>query len=201
VTAPSARAVRPRDAASLILIRHAEAGAEVLMGRRPPRSAFAPDVFVFPGGRLERADFDTRPSRPLDPACARRAGATPKIAQALACAAVRETVEETGLTLGDPAAPDLSSLTLLARAITPSNSPIRFHARFFMTDAANAQGELGGDDELADLAFRPLPEALRLPLFDITEALLRTLLESAGRAPDPYLFAYRSGRPALRPLP
>ena len=196
----SARAVRPRDAASLILIRRTAGGPEVLMGRRPPRSAFAPDVFVFPGGRLERADFDIRPGRPLDPACARRAGATPRIAQALACAAVRETAEETGLTLGDPAAPDLSSLTLLARAITPSNSPIRFHARFFLTDAENASGDLGGDDELADLAFRPLAEALRLPLFDVTEALLRSLVESGGRAPAPYLFAYRNGRPALRTL-
>jgi 8-oxo-dGTP pyrophosphatase MutT (NUDIX family) len=185
----------------LILIRQAEHGPEVLMGRRPPRSAFAPDVFVFPGGRLERSDFETRPARPLDPACARRAAASPRLAEALACAAVRETAEETGLTLGDPAAPDLSSLTLLARAITPSNSPIRFHARFFLTDAANASGELGGDDELADLAFRPLGEALRLPLFDITEALLRSLVESGGRASAPYLFAYRNGRAALRALP
>jgi len=196
----SARAVRPRDAASLILIRRTNGGPEVLMGRRPPRSAFAPDVFVFPGGRLERGDFDVRPSRPLDPACARRAGATPRIAQALACAAVRETAEETGLTLGDPRAPDLSSLTLPARAITPWNSPIRFHARFFLTDAENASGALGGDDELADLAYRPLAEALRLPLFDVTEALLRSLLEHDGRAPAPYLFAYRNGRPALRIL-
>ncbi len=192
--------VRPRDAASLILLRDGEHGREVLMGRRPPRSAFAPDVFVFPGGRLERADFDVRPLRPLDPACARRTGASPRIAQALACAAVRETAEETGLVLGDPGAPDLAGLRVLARAITPRNSPIRFHARFFTADAATAHGTLGGDGELADLAFRPLAEARRLPLMDVTEAMLDTLIDAHSHEPAPFLFSYRAGRARRTPL-
>lgn len=194
MTAPPHAVVRPRDAASLILLREGAHGTEVLMGRRPPRSAFAPDVFVFPGGRLERADFDVRPLRPLDPACARRTGASPRIAQALACAAVRETAEETGLVLGEAGSPDLSGLRLLARAITPRNSPIRFHARFFVADAETARGAIEGDGELANLAFRPLPEARRLPLMDVTEAMLDTLLERGPAAPAPFLFSYRAGQ-------
>mgnify|MGYP001555265144 CR=1 FL=1 len=43
---PAARkkAVRPRDAASLVLLRQGRAGTEVLMGKRATRHKFLPDV-------------------------------------------------------------------------------------------------------------------------------------------------------------
>ena len=188
--------VRPRHAASLILVREGAGGPEVLMGRRPPRSAFAPDVFVFPGGRVEPGDRAVQPLAPLSEACARRTAAPPGLARALAAAAVRETAEETGLLLGEPGRPDFSTLTLVARAITPTDSPIRFHARFFRADAAAARGEMADTGELADLAFRPIEEALKLPIMDVTEAVLRAV---ADRRP-PFLFVYRRGGPAPRPL-
>lgn len=193
------RPVRPRHAASLLLIRSGRAGREVLMGRRPPRSAFAPSVFVFPGGAVEPADLAVSPSAPLAEACARRTGAPSRLAQGLAVAALRETWEETGLALGDPASPDLSVLTLAARAITPSNSPIRFHARFFLADAALAGGRLSATPELADLAFFPVAQALaELPLMDVTEAVLRSL---EMKSPQPFLFSYRGGRSRSTLLP
>ena len=52
--APSA--VRPRDAASLLIYRHRGAQLEVLMGKRRPGARFLPDVYVFPGGALDKAD-------------------------------------------------------------------------------------------------------------------------------------------------
>ena len=185
--------VRPRHAASLILLRRSRRGAEVLMGRRPARSRFAPDVFVFPGGAVDAADRLVTPAAPLDPLCARRTGAPP--AQALAVAALRETQEETGVTLPD----DLSALRLMARAITPTSSPVRFHARFFMADAEQASGKPSETAELSDLAYRPLDEALRLPLFDVTEFVLKAL--AASQAPSPFLLTYRNERPLIRPLP
>jgi 8-oxo-dGTP pyrophosphatase MutT (NUDIX family) len=189
VTEP-ARPVRPRHAASLILLRGQGPEAEVLMGRRPRKSRFAPDVFVFPGGGVEPGDRE-RP-RPLSPLCARLAHAPGRLAGALAAAAVRETVEETGLLLADHA-----PLTLVARAITPTNSPVRFHARFFTADAADTEGKLADTDELSDLAWRPLAEARRtLPLFDITEAVLDAVM--AGD--PPFLFTYRFGRARLTRL-
>jgi 8-oxo-dGTP pyrophosphatase MutT (NUDIX family) len=188
-------AVRPRHAASLILLREGRAGPEVLMGRRPPRSRFAPDVFVFPGGAVDAADIAATPLAPLSEACARRTGASPRLAQALGMAALRETLEETGVALG----PDLSRLRLLARAITPTVSPVRFHARFFVADAHAARGEPSESAELSDLAFRPLEEALRLPLFDVTEITLRAL--AADPEPAPFLLTYRREKPILRPLP
>ncbi|MGH7048073.1 MAG: hypothetical protein ACREE2_16985, partial [Stellaceae bacterium] len=57
-TLPPARAavVRPRDAASLILLRGDGDGLEVLVGRRPLSARFMPGVYVFPGGAIEAGD-------------------------------------------------------------------------------------------------------------------------------------------------
>jgi 8-oxo-dGTP pyrophosphatase MutT (NUDIX family) len=181
---------RPRHAASLVLIRRGSGELQVLMGKRPQRSRFAPDVFVFPGGGVEPADFLAEPLRRLDPDCARRTGAPPRLAEALAAAALRETEEETGVRL--PA--DHGALTLLARAITPTTSPIRYHARFFTTEVADT--DHADSHELTDLGFRSIEEALRLPLIDVTQAMLGALSASSG----PFLWAYRGRRPYRRAL-
>lgn len=189
-----AKPVRPRNAASLILVRHTAKGREVLMGKRPRRSSFAPDVFVFPGGKVDPADFGAKPLRPLDAECVRRTGASPRLASALAAAALRETREETGLILPD----DHAALALVARAITPTNSPIRFHARFFIADADQAEGDHADSHELTELAFRPLEETRKLALMDVTEAMLEILAED--ERPIPFLFTYRHGRPWRKQL-
>ena len=164
------------------------------MGKRPRKSSFAPDVFVFPGGALDRADFDARPTAPLAADCVARTGASPRLATALAMAALRETHEETGLIVP----PDLSRLRLAGRAITPTMSPIRFHARFFIADAALAQGDHAETPELSDLDYRPVEEALKLPIIDVTEAMLMRLRD--GTDAKPFFFGYRRGRPWIRPL-
>ena len=94
---------RPRDAASLVLLRGQGEGAEVLMGRRARQHRFLPDVYVFPGGRLDPADRRLVPLRALAPAVAARLArhGRPARAIALAAAAARETFEETGLILGE----------------------------------------------------------------------------------------------------
>src|SRR5260370_1982850 len=48
--------VRPRDAASLILLRGAGRALELLAGRRPGDVKFMPGVYVFPGGAIDRED-------------------------------------------------------------------------------------------------------------------------------------------------
>src|SRR5437762_4738258 len=48
--------VRPRDAASLILLRGAGRDLELLAGRRPGHVKFMPGVYVFPGGAIDRDD-------------------------------------------------------------------------------------------------------------------------------------------------
>ncbi len=191
-----AKAVRPRHAASLVLTRRARDGLEVLMGRRPVKSSFAPDVFVFPGGKLDPVDRAATPLRPLPAESARRAAASPALAEALAAAALRETAEETGLILP----PDHGALTLMARAITPTMSPIRFHARFFLADWDAAHGGHADSHELTDLGFRSLAEAAKLPLIDVTEAVLAALADLESGTLRPFLFTYRGTRPQQRLL-
>src|SRR5262245_55621696 len=105
----------PRHAASVILLRPAPAQGpdatayETFMVRRHAESAFAPDVYVFPGGTL-RPD-DRQPPDAAAPALTpdeahRRLGsepgaglATPTESLALWIAALRELFEEAGVLL------------------------------------------------------------------------------------------------------
>jgi len=223
-TPPDPRPVRPRDAGTLILLRDGPKGPEVLMGRRPPKAVFIPDAFVFPGGKMDASDRKAAAATPLRPEIAGHAApGDPNRARALAMAAIRETFEETGLlvagkgdvgTVADPTwremrrlglAPALDKLGYVGRAITPSDRPLRFHARFFAVRAEHAQGRLRGNGELADLHWVPLSEADRLPLVDVTEFMVgevRRLLalparERRGLRP---LFGYRRGTPHVRYL-
>ncbi len=201
--------IRPRDAASVVLTRPGSGGApEVLMGRRSRRAAFAPDVFVFPGGRAEKDDDHIETLSALRPEeaerLARSGAAGPRLARRLATAAIRETWEETGYLVGGSVAEndvlraDHAALGFAARAITPRESPIRFHARFFLADGAVLDGPPGGSGELADLAWFPIDEALKLPVIDVTEFVLKMLGDFAGEARRTPLFIYRNGRPAIR---
>ncbi len=189
---PGQRAARPRDAASLVVLRREAGGLEVLMGRRPPKSRFMPDAFVFPGGRVDVGDARARPatlmSAELETYLTR--SCRPARARALAMAAIRETFEETGLLLGAPGsvgatrnqswmaigasglAPDLARLDYIARAVTNHDSPIRFDARFLMAEAKYFTGALGGSGELLDLAFVPFEAARGLPSAFITQFVL-----------------------------
>ena len=111
VTPPKGTPVRPRDAASLILVRRGADGPEVLMGKRHRKAAFIPDAYVFPGGGVDASDGRAYPATAARLAPHRTQLAVnnsqPR-ARAIAMTAVRETFEETGLILGragDPYVP------------------------------------------------------------------------------------------------
>ncbi len=185
--------IRPRDAATLILVRD---NTEVLLGLRSRKHVFMPHRFVFPGGAVDPGDGRVpRPVALREPVQKKLArGCSTHRGHALAMAAVRETWEETGLLLGRESnnppqsrsphwrdfyaqglVPALDVLDYVARAITPPQRVRRFDARFFLADARHAQGELRGNGELEELAFVPLDEVHKLPLASVTAALLERL--------------------------
>src|ERR1700732_5581736 len=97
--------LRPKDAATLVLIDHSGPISKVLLGKRHHGHKFMPGKFVFPGGRVEPADKRMPTARPLDRHAEQRLmravkRPSPVKARALALAAIRETYEETGLLLG-----------------------------------------------------------------------------------------------------
>lgn len=209
--------VRPRDAATLILVRPGESGFLCLMGRRHADSQFLPGYYVFPGGAVERSDRMARPVSPLDLAhlAAMGVGGNARTAAALGVAAVRETFEETGIMVADPGdvgnapgasfdemrrraiAPALGRLVYLGRAITPAYSLIRFHARFFLARLGPDSVELGGDDELHDLSWVPLGEVASRPTIGITRFMARfaaDILECAPTLPEKRPVFYSRGR-------
>ncbi len=217
MTPSISRPVRPVDGASLVLVRGRGAKAEVLMGRRRPRAAFLPNIYVFPGGRVDPADYDVPGGIELRPdvarRLARRCGASP--APALAMASIRETHEETGFLLGDPGArhdaprdatspiwrafaqaratPAFTRLDYVARAITPTYMPRRFNTRFFMVDARHAMGELRQGGELLDLRWVSLNDGWKnLNVVDVTEFVLGAVRERLALPP---------GRRAALPVP
>jgi 8-oxo-dGTP pyrophosphatase MutT (NUDIX family) len=211
--------VRPRDAATLIIINRTGENPRVMMGRRHGSHNFMPGKWVFPGGRIDRSDYHAPFASDLRPEVAARLGKTapPARSRALALAAIRETFEEVGLLLARPAPPrpgtgpwreflaqgalpDLAALDFVARAVTPPVSPKRFDARFFMAEAdrlisLERQPDCG---ELDEIAWVELEEALRLDLPSVTRFVLREIplrLADPSR-PAPFL-RFTRGRQQL----
>ncbi len=89
---PQREPVTPRAAATLLLLRDAPSGVEVLMTRRSMSASFAPGAYVFPGGTIDAEDAlcaDIAPHRPGQ--------GEQQLTQAVA--AVRECFEELGILL------------------------------------------------------------------------------------------------------
>jgi 8-oxo-dGTP pyrophosphatase MutT (NUDIX family) len=118
--------VEPQAAATLVVLRHAAAGLEVLLTRRAPKIRFAGGTWVFPGGRVDPADADHR------------------------AAAVRETAEETGVEV------EPSDLLPLTRWVTPPGMASRFDTRFFAALArAGTEARIASPEVAAVAWLRP----------------------------------------------
>lgn len=191
--------VHPKDAASVVLLRGSREDPEVLLGRRRLDARFMPGIYVFPGGRVDSADYQHASTASI------RKGVMQKLqrhcperrAKALIWAALRETWEESGLLIGQRgtiATPGLSELhaayaeagvapmtdglDYIARAITPTRNPIRFNTRFFLIDGTSAAGVLHHTSELEDIGWRPVSEAMTaLDLMNVTSFALKEAMK------------------------
>ena len=103
--------VEARPAATVILLREVDGGLETFLMRRSKTMRFAPGMYVFPGGRVDDADFTSGDL----------------ITGYINCA-VREVLEETGVTLRK----EPGDLVLADHWVTPEDVPTRYSARFFL---------------------------------------------------------------------
>ncbi|MFI0716576.1 NUDIX hydrolase [Streptomyces inhibens] len=95
----------PRRAATVLLLRDGSGGPAVHMLRRRASMAFAGGAYAYPGGSVDARD--ERPVAWAGPSRAQwavRMGVDPATAQAIVCAAVRETFEEAGVLLAGASA-------------------------------------------------------------------------------------------------
>jgi 8-oxo-dGTP pyrophosphatase MutT (NUDIX family) len=217
-----ARSPRPKDAATLILVRRDQASPRVLMGKRSGKHQFMPDKYVFPGGRVDpgdgRAVAWSELRGEVDAKLRLQSRRAPR---AFALTAIRETFEETGLIVARPAemparapkgwaafhamdaAPHLDCLTFIGRAITPPFRPKRFDARFFMAEAdtalIDARPPVDGA-ELSDLQWVTLADALDLDLPSVTRFMLGEIGERlhGGQRGPPFLRWTRTGHASDR---
>jgi 8-oxo-dGTP pyrophosphatase MutT (NUDIX family) len=189
-------APRPKLASTIVLVRHVNGFAEILMGKRSIKHDFMPSIFVFPGGRVDPSDtyapshdhMNTRTREILE------AAMTPARARACVMAAVRETFEETSLMLGasvdtppkainDPSwkafhatghIPVLEDIEVMGRAITPPHRNKRFDTWFFLAELADdiASRPISTSTELVELDWFSFEQIKQLELHRMTEMMI-----------------------------
>ncbi len=123
-------ATRPRQAATVILLRGGADTLEILLVRRTPEARFMGGVWVFPGGAVDADDGDD------DCDGAHRA------------AAIRELREEADIALDDP-----EELVEFSRWITPAEVRIRFDTHFFLAPLPPGQEPRVDGEECVDLGW------------------------------------------------
>ncbi|MCB1670097.1 MAG: NUDIX hydrolase [Gammaproteobacteria bacterium] len=104
--------VEPRPAATVVLLREASQGIEVLLLQRSRELAFSPGCWVFPGGKIDPQDYPDPDGTHEYPAALR--------------AAVRETREEAGISI------EPEQLIPAAHWTTPESLPLRYSTWFFL---------------------------------------------------------------------
>lgn len=203
-SATAKKALRPRDAATLIIVDSSGSEPRVLMGKRRETQVFMPGKYVFPGGRVDKADRLAEAADELRPAEAAKlliemkGTPGPARCRALGLAAIRETFEEAGLVIGAAAAaspaaskvagwadfiatghlPTLGVLTFFARAVTPPGRPRRYDTRFFCVESRHIAHRVDiRDGELSSLDWFSFEQVRHLDLPGITRVVLEDLAD------------------------
>src|SRR3954470_5422946 len=163
-------ATRPREAATVIVLRGGAEALEVLLVRRNPDQRFMGGAWVFPGGAVDPGEDD------------RVAGA-------------REVAEEAGVVIGEPA-----SLVEFSRWITPRQVKIRFDTRFYLAPAPDGAEPRPDGAETVDLGwFAPhgALEAYRRDEIVLVFPTIKTLEQLAPFESAEGLLEWARGREVL----
>jgi recombination protein RecT len=203
---PQREAPTARPAATVLLLRDATGGYEVLMTRRSPSASFAPGAFVFPGGTLDPGDGSS-----LARELSRVRPTQTSEHQQFAVAAIREAFEELGILLatgpGHDGPVDQSLLDTMDRSgdflaqvaarglalavdqvwwlahwITDRDLPRRFDTRFLVARMPPGQTPAADNNEQFEPVWISPGEALRrheAGEFDMVFPTIRTLRRMA----------------------
>ncbi|MBT8241899.1 MAG: NUDIX domain-containing protein [Acidimicrobiia bacterium] len=180
----------PISPASTVLLLDDRPELHVLMVKRTSRVAFAPDAWVFPGGRVDPGDHEPRLWSACDHLDDDAASDRLELgAGGLAwwVAVVRETLEEAGVLLGSADGADIAQLAgrlrqdercfadlvdehnirfdcsliqEVAQFVTPLGPPRRFDARFFVARMPEEQEAAHDDGEVVDTRWVQAGDAL-----------------------------------------
>src|SRR5688572_28628042 len=120
--------VKPRQAATVIVLRGGSETPEVLLVKRTPAQRFMGGAWVFPGGAVDAGEG-------TGDAAHRAAG-------------VREVLEESAIELPDPGA-----LVRFSRWITPAAVSIRFDTHFFLAESPDGAEPEPDGSETVDLGW------------------------------------------------
>ena len=151
---------RPRDAATVILLRGGEDSLEVLLVKRNPAQRFMGGAWVFPGGAVDAGEAEgDHPHR---------------------VAGVREVSEEAGIALPGPEA-----LVPFSRWVTPAQIRIRFDTIFYLAELPEGEEARCDGEECVDAGwFSPQGalEAYREERIQLVFPTIKTLEQLAVHA-------------------
>ena len=167
--------IKPKPAATLIITKIKNKKLHILMGKRPDKSRFAPGMWVFPGGKLDKNDLSILKKYKINNRIItnlKLLRADFPLGEALIHTAIRETQEETNLKV---LSNDIRDMWVLGRAITPLSRHMRFDTKFFVAPSGCFSGRIKGNGELDKLEYVEIKKALELPMFDITEFILQEI--------------------------
>lgn len=207
------RAVRPKLTATIVLTVGPKNNPKILMGQRTKRHDFMPDVYVFPGGRVDRGDSYVHYTGELSPRTETilEAAYSPRRARAIGLTAIRETYEETSLMLGetrmqiphkhsDPSwqafynahqLPSLEGVEVFGRAVTPPHRHKRFDTWFFVKHLdTQTLPETADSAELLNVGWFTFEQIERLKTQRVTTMMLHVLKQYLSRDTAPRSIFY-----------
>ncbi len=153
MSASSPAATRP--ASTVVVLRDAPSGFEVLLVRRSDHVAFMAGACVFPGGRVDEADRTAAPAS-VGGATSRFADLSMADEWTFRVAAARELQEEVSLDVS------VETLIPIAHWVTPEIEIRRYDTRFFVTTLPEGQIARHDDSETTELLWLAPTAALDL---------------------------------------
>ena len=130
-----------KPAATVVVLRESNSALEVLLLRRNPELVFAPDCWVFPGGKVEQCDIDVDDS---------------SLSSVNEITARRECLEETGLELNS------GRLQAISHWTTPEIRVKRFATQFYISLLESAQDVQIDYSEIVEYQWLTADQALRM---------------------------------------